>query len=319
MPFDMVPIDLVIPVMIDMDDMATPVAHLPSPQRFDDDEADPEKDAGSNVVFRQRETEWRIRRIRPDTVGDGTVIDGNIDNPGARGLDDDRLFPGRDHLLRGGCERSRSLRFAAQALHRIHDVALLRQEGVANLLHPIKPTVHHLQNLRKGDQRLHAGIPVLRLKCLGQLIAFERRVAGVLQPPGGLDHLEGIGGRCQDLREKRIGVESDGGQELVELRRRIRRGAFGQWRWRYGALRTRRQRSHHDQEAYGADYRSDQTHLHILLLTSFAAAPRNRCSHRIGKVQEHAAIRVDLRHTGDQRPEAERKAASKPYGGNNRN
>ena len=120
------------------------------------------------------------------------------------------------------CSVPAALGLGAQPLHGIHDIGLLRQEGVAERLRPVELAVHHLEDLGKRHQGFDAGIPVLLLERRIQLIASELRIVGILNPARGQVDLERVGRGHQDLGEQRIGIERDRREKLVELLRRDR-------------------------------------------------------------------------------------------------
>ncbi|OIQ82789.1 hypothetical protein GALL_354280 [mine drainage metagenome] len=244
-------------VIIDADPVAAPVAVVPAPQRHDDADGEAEADAdAADDVARVGEIVGRVVGLRPGAIDGQRIVDRHIDDLRIRRFDArDGAVPGHLRLGRRG-QRAGLARPVAQPLDRIHHLRLLRQEGVAQLLRPAQLAVHHLQDLREGQQRFDARVPVLRLQGGGQLIATKAGVAGNLQPARGLDDFERVGRRHQDLAEQLIGIERDRGQHLFELRRRERRRS----------LRVSRHR--HDQRDRGDDTRqgTEQRRFHDRLL-----------------------------------------------------
>ena len=53
--------------------------------------------------------------------------------------------------------------FLAQELDGVHDVLLLVHEGLSEILRPVQPLVHAVEDLRELDEALNAGIPRLGL------------------------------------------------------------------------------------------------------------------------------------------------------------
>jgi len=107
-------------------------------------------------------------------------------------------------------------------LHGIHDILLLREEGVAELLRPVELLVHHRQHVGKRDQRFHARVPGFFLDGLRDRIAFD--VGMLLLPARRLHDFQRIGRGHEDLREQRIRIQRDRRDDLFQL--------FGLERWR---------------------------------------------------------------------------------------
>ncbi len=132
-------------------------------------------------------------------------------------LDDDGAAIVHHIVLRPVAQCACALRIQPQALDGVQHIRLLRNEGVTQTVGPFQMAIHHLQNLRERQQGLHAGIPVVSRRGVGQ--------RGALQPGMGseealcLHHLRGVGGGGQDVRQQRVGVERDRRHDLVELRR----------------------------------------------------------------------------------------------------
>ena len=89
----------------------------------------------------------------------------------------------------------------AQRLHGDHDRRLLMDVGLREVVHPLRAFGHALQQLRIGNERVHARMPV----------RLRRRAAR------GFAHLVGIGGGHEDVGDELVGVERDRGEERVEL------------------------------------------------------------------------------------------------------
>ena len=106
-------------------------------------------------------------------------------------------------------------RLRPKRLCRRHHVRLLREERVAELLRPVELLAHHREHLRERRQRFHGRIPGFLLQRILERLVLE---AGVdLDPALGLDDLQRIGGRHQNLYEELIGIERDRRHELLEL------------------------------------------------------------------------------------------------------
>ena len=156
-----------------------------------------------------------IGGVRPRAVNHGRVVRGNINDVGLGRLDDDRL-PLRHHVLLGrGLQVTGLLRLAPQTLDRFNHIALLRQEGVADLLRPVELVAHHVEHVGKPDQGLHARIPGLTRSLVH--CGFASLVSVRFGPARSLNHFKRIGRRHQDLTEQRIGIERDGRQQRIKL------------------------------------------------------------------------------------------------------
>ena len=118
------------------------------------------------------------------------------------------------------------LRLLPHPLDGVHDVALLGEEGVAEVRRPldvVREPLHHVGNRR---HRLDGRVPRLLGDRVGQRLVLQLRV--LRQPLLELDDLERVGGRHERLGEERVGVEGDRRHQRVELvRRELRRGRLG--------------------------------------------------------------------------------------------
>src|SRR5262249_8975940 len=183
--------EVVVVVVVDVDVAAAPVAVAPDGGA--DRHADPEREQRrARDVSRRIVRVGRIRGVRPSAVDDRRVVLRHVDDLWIRGLDLDHLRRRRWRRLRRGrrrrhdldrhllllrvLERALGLRLRAQALHSAHEVRLLGQHGVAELLGPVELLVHHRQDRGKGAQRLHAVVPRLLLELLVELRFLEIRV-----------------------------------------------------------------------------------------------------------------------------------------------
>ena len=71
---------------------------------------------------------------------------------------------GRHGLLLVRGQHIVRLRPLPEALDSVHDVRLLRQHCVSELLRPIELIAHHLQHRGRRCQRFDAGVPALRAR-----------------------------------------------------------------------------------------------------------------------------------------------------------
>src|SRR6185436_14294922 len=97
----------------------------------------------------------------------------------------------------------------------IEHFLLLRQERIAQLLRDVEFLVHRRQHLRKRGQRLHARIPFLLLQSVFERLLLQPRIR--LCPARGLDDLQRIGRRHQDLRDQRVGIKRDRRDQRLDL------------------------------------------------------------------------------------------------------
>jgi hypothetical protein len=162
-----------------------PIEGAPAPQRSHNYKSHTEPEAK-----RSRKTEvgvecgyierW-IVRIRPGTVSASWIVGRRIHEFGIGWLYDDALAFGRHPLLGVGPECSRGCSLVPETLDRIHDVRLLRHDGITQLFGPVEFLAHHPQDLGKRHQGLDAGVPRLGVDGFGQLVFSEIGMTGVLQ------------------------------------------------------------------------------------------------------------------------------------------
>src|SRR5579862_503070 len=242
-------IEVVVVVHVDVD-VVVPVAAptAVAPERRADSHAGTKRQqrGGGDVPGWVIGVGW-IARGRPGTVHHGGVVRRHVNHLRVRRLvlDDGGLrrcslgcrcirrrrrcrFDG-DRLLLGALEIACLFRHEAQALDRVHHVILLGQEGIAELLGPVELVVHHGEHRRKRGQRLYTWIPALLLEGILQGLVLEGGV--LLLPARRFDDFERIGGRHQDLRQQRVGIEGNGRDDLLDF-----------LRLEYGRLRGRRLR-----------------------------------------------------------------------------
>jgi len=112
---------------------------------------------------------------------------GLLDHDNAGALDN----LGFDLLLFGGFEVAFVLSFLAHALNRVHDILLLREEGIAQVRRPLDVISKALHDIGKCGHGLDTGIPRLLGDSIGECFIFEAGVFG--QPLLQLNQLERIG------------------------------------------------------------------------------------------------------------------------------
>ncbi len=169
----------------------------------------------------------RVPQIRVSSPHGGTphvsrIVDRNVDDLriGRLYLDGALvvLRVGGDHLLRRGRQPAVRLGPGSHSLHRAHHIGLLGQEGVPQVRGPADIVAQQLQRIRKRDQRLNTGIPVLLFGGIHQLRALK--IAVLLNPLLRLDDLQRIRARGQYLAEEWVGVECDRRNQVIQLIRR---------------------------------------------------------------------------------------------------
>ena len=156
-----------------------------------------------------------IRRPPPRAVDDRRVVVRQVDGFRIRKADDETRVLEIDPVLIGRRQTARGIRFASQVLHRIHDLRFLVEESIAEVFGPIEFLVHHVEDLRKRDQRFDARVPFGLLCRAHCAVAVQPRIAP--RPTRRLDDFSRISRGHQDLRQQRIGIQRDRRQHLVEL------------------------------------------------------------------------------------------------------
>ncbi len=158
-----------------------------------------------------------VHRPPPRAVNDHRIIHGHVNHLGSSGFDHDLLaLRVHDDSLLARCPQvALGLGPLPELLDRCHDLLFLSQESVSQLLRPVEPVVHHLQDRGEVYERFHARVPVLLFQRNREPVATQARVS--LCPAGCLDNFHGIGGCHQDLYQKIIRIERDGRNHLVQL------------------------------------------------------------------------------------------------------
>jgi hypothetical protein len=136
------------PFGVELNSTLTPIEDTPAPQGLDNHKprAEPYTERQETyAVIGWRNFEWRVVRIRPRAV-DGRAVDRRIDEFGIGRFNHNALAFGRYLLLSIGPQRPGPGGFVAKTLDCIHDVSLLCHDGVAQLLRPVKLSVHHPQD-----------------------------------------------------------------------------------------------------------------------------------------------------------------------------
>ena len=160
---------------------------------------------------------WGVRRPPPRAIDDRRIICRHVNHLGDGRFDDDGLglWFHDDLLFAGGPQVALGLSLLSQHLDGVHHLILLGKKGIPQLLRPLEPVVHHLQDRGKVHERFHTRVPGLLFQCSRQLVALHVRV--FLYPAVRFNDLQGIRGGHQDLHQKLIRIERDGRKHLVQL------------------------------------------------------------------------------------------------------
>ncbi len=130
-----------------------------------------------------------------------------------------------DLLLRSTAQRTRSVGLRPQPLNRSRHLILIRRNRGPDRGIVINILRHHLHHVGKPGQGNKCRIETLLLGSSGQLRQGE--VAVLRQPIIEIQNLLRIGRGGSDLGQKRVGVESDRSQQLIQLLRRRRWRTLG--------------------------------------------------------------------------------------------
>jgi hypothetical protein len=97
---------------------------------------------------------WRVLRIRPRAINDAGIVVWHVERFGVRWLNRDDLptllLPFGNRLLLVRAQLVVRIGFRPQALNGVHDIRLLREDRIAQLLRPTELVTHHSQNIRRG-------------------------------------------------------------------------------------------------------------------------------------------------------------------------
>jgi hypothetical protein len=98
---------------------------------------------------------------------------------------------GVNFLLFGRLQGSLVLSFLAHALHGVHHIALLREEGIPEIRGPLNIAGQSVDNIRQSGHRLDTGVPRLLCDRIGEGLILEILV--ICQPLLKLDDFERVG------------------------------------------------------------------------------------------------------------------------------
>jgi hypothetical protein len=137
----------------------------------------------------------RVVGIDGRTVHHHRIVGRHIDHLWVRLLDYDHGLVlddfGLDFLLFGRLQVSLVLGFLAHALHGIHYIALLREEGIAYIRGPLNIVCQSFDYIRQSGHGLDACVPRLFCDRIGERFVLEILVT--FEPLLKLDDFEGVG------------------------------------------------------------------------------------------------------------------------------
>ena len=121
----------------------------------------------------------------------------------------------RDLLLLGGLQVSRVGGLLSHALHGVHHIALLREEGIAEVGRPLDVVAQAFDDVGQRGEPLNGRIPIFLLDGGGEGLALQVGVFG--HPLLQLDDFERVRRGGKHLRQERIRIEGDRGHQRIEL------------------------------------------------------------------------------------------------------
>src|ERR1044071_1198748 len=139
-------------------------------------------------------------------IDNDRIVVRNHDVVRPRRQDGDIRTAGHDDL-RTAAQISIVARALPHSLHRIHHFLLLAQKRIAYIFSPAHVRSHHVQDIGKGQQRLHRRVPgqLVAFNGCGQLAASE--IVVLICPCGCVGNVVGKRGRRQYLRQQWIRVQ----------------------------------------------------------------------------------------------------------------
>ena len=127
----------------------------------------------------------------------------------------------RHRLLRIAAQRACRIGLTAQALNGICDSRLIRREGISDRGVVVDVLRHHVDNLREIYECDECGVETLLLCRIGE--SCSRQVGVGRQPIVDVEDLLRVCRSCHDLRQQRVRIQCDRGQQLIQLFRTKRR------------------------------------------------------------------------------------------------
>ena len=181
-----VPVDVRVPVDVDVHVAPVPVAMPPGVSPRDADGDPGEKRCPR--VWGRVDVIRRVRGVRPHAVHHRGVVRRHVDDLRVGLLDDDdglRILLDHHGLLLARLQIALVIRFLAELLNGVHDILLLREEGVPQFLRPVQlvgpssggPAGKFTSDLTLGSHSCFSrafvrASPLRSLFCFTQLLAF---------------------------------------------------------------------------------------------------------------------------------------------------
>jgi hypothetical protein len=207
--------------VVDIDAVAAPAttpAPAATPKRsHHDSDAKRDRDAGS-IVTPRRIVNRRIG-INGRPVDDDRIVRRYVHHLRIGLFDHDDAFVfydlGFHRLLLSGLQSALVLRLLAHSLNGIHDVGLLRKEGITQIGRPLNVVTQPFDNIGQSRESLNTRIPGLFSHCVGQRFVFQRAV--FRQPLLKLYDFKRICGCSQRLGQQRVRIEGNGRYQRIQL------------------------------------------------------------------------------------------------------
>jgi hypothetical protein len=155
------PVEIVVSPDIDVDIVPPPVEAAPQRKARGDANA-PEKSVDHNGAAWRSPIGRVVRRIGgppPTAVYDRGIVSGYVQDLRIDRRNGNVAVIALHQLLCVTSERTGGLRPSAQVLHSVHDLQLLIDERIANLLHPRKIAAHTVEHLGERAERFDARVP----------------------------------------------------------------------------------------------------------------------------------------------------------------
>ena len=130
----------------------------------------------------------------------------------------DRLSPGLLHghgLLLIAAQRARGVSLSSQALNGICNPRLIGSEGIPDGGVVVKVLRHHVEDLREIHECDECGVKTLLLRRIGEGCSRQARICR--QPIVNVQDLLRVCRSGHYLRQQRVRIQRDGGQQLIQL------------------------------------------------------------------------------------------------------
>lgn len=146
--------------------------------------------------------------IRPTVIADPRIVNRNIDVHRVIGNDADVIGFDEDSLLRVANEITHVVSHTPQVLDGHHDIRGLVDIGLAQRGGPVDFISHHVDDRRIVGHGFDADVPGLIVDAIGAVGA---------NPTSGFVDIVDKGGGNEHLGKKRVRIESNGREKIVEL------------------------------------------------------------------------------------------------------